>query len=144
MLHLTNPWTKRMVLILSKPKGNIYKTKSLRNYITEKHDIKYTDRTREAISTDDVTLLGARNSHQVNDWCDIVSVIKKYWKTFDCVQKIMNPGSFKNVINKMCFKNHIYFIDMYKQVLALNNLQWLICHKTKPNQTKSFIFSIYL
>ena len=20
--------------------------------------------------------------------------------------------------------------------LALNNLQWLICHKTKPNQTK--------
>ena len=21
--------------------------------------------------------------------------------------------------------------------LALNNLQWLICHKTKPNQTKS-------
>ena len=21
--------------------------------------------------------------------------------------------------------------------LALNNLQWLICHKTKPNQTKA-------
>ena len=25
---------------------------------------------------------------------------------------------------------------MYKEDLALNNLQWLICHKTKPNQTK--------
>ena len=25
---------------------------------------------------------------------------------------------------------------MYKQDLALNNLQWLICHKTQPNQTK--------
>ena len=25
---------------------------------------------------------------------------------------------------------------MYKQGLALNNLQWLICHKTKPNQAK--------
>ena len=25
---------------------------------------------------------------------------------------------------------------MYKQDLALNNLQWLICHKTKPNCTK--------
>ena len=25
---------------------------------------------------------------------------------------------------------------MYKQDLALDNLQWLICHKTKPNQTK--------
>ena len=24
---------------------------------------------------------------------------------------------------------------MYKQDLVLNNLQWLICHKTKPNQT---------
>ena len=24
---------------------------------------------------------------------------------------------------------------MHKEDLALNNLQWLICHKTKPNQT---------
>ena len=24
---------------------------------------------------------------------------------------------------------------MYKQDLALNNLHWLICHKTQPNQT---------
>ena len=24
---------------------------------------------------------------------------------------------------------------MYKEGLALNNLQWLICHKTQPNQT---------
>ena len=28
---------------------------------------------------------------------------------------------------------------MYKQDLALNNLQWLICHQTKPNQTKFII-----
>ena len=34
MLHLTNPCTKRKVLILTKPKGKIYKTRSLRNYIT--------------------------------------------------------------------------------------------------------------
>ena len=27
---------------------------------------------------------------------------------------------------------------MYILDLALNNLQWLICHKTKPNQTKNF------
>ena len=25
---------------------------------------------------------------------------------------------------------------MYKEDLVLNNLQWLICHKTKQNQTK--------
>ena len=34
MLRLTNPCTKRKVLILTRPKGKIYKTKSLRNYIT--------------------------------------------------------------------------------------------------------------
>ena len=33
---------------------------------------------------------------------------------------------------------------MYEEVLALNNLQWLICHKTKPNQTKSYVFNVYL
>ena len=34
MLHLTNPCTKRKVLSLTKPKGKIYKTKSLHHYIT--------------------------------------------------------------------------------------------------------------
>ena len=34
MLHLTNPCTKRKVLSLTKPKGKIYKTKSLGNCIT--------------------------------------------------------------------------------------------------------------
>ena len=27
--------------------------------------------------------------------------------------------------------------------LAVNNLQWLICHKTKPNQTKSYLMYVY-
>ena len=26
---------------------------------------------------------------------------------------------------------------MYKPDFALNNLQWLICHKTKPNPVKN-------
>ena len=30
--------------------------------------------------------------------------------------------------------NYIYLIYMYKQGLALNVLQWLICQKTQPNQ----------
>ena len=29
------------------------------------------------------------------------------------------------------FTNHIYLIYMNKPDLAFNNLQWLICHKTK-------------
>ena len=32
---------------------------------------------------------------------------------------------------------------MYKEDLALSNLQWLICLKTQPNPTKSFIY-IYI
>ena len=35
------------------------------------------------------------------------------------------------------FTNHIYLI--YKLDLALNSLQWLKCHKTKPKQTNSVI-----
>ena len=34
MLYLTNPCAKWMVLSLTKPKGKIYQTKSLRHYIT--------------------------------------------------------------------------------------------------------------
>ena len=30
--------------------------------------------------------------------------------------------------------NPIYLIYMYKEDLALNNLKWLICHKTQQNQ----------
>ena len=30
---------------------------------------------------------------------------------------------------------------MYKEDLALNNLQWLICHKIQPNQ---IIYLIYM
>ena len=31
---------------------------------------------------------------------------------------------------------------MYKEDLALNNLQWLICHKTKPNIKKCEVLHI--
>ena len=32
------------------------------------------------------------------------------------------------------FINHVRLIHIYEEDLALNNLQWLICHKTQPNQ----------
>ena len=32
------------------------------------------------------------------------------------------------------FKNHVYLQYMYKEDLALNNLQGLIYYKTQPNQ----------
>ena len=32
---------------------------------------------------------------------------------------------------------------MYKEDLALNNLQWLICHKTQPNQILIYLIYMY-
>ena len=42
--------------------------------------------------------------------------------------------SFNCVYLQNIFTNHIFNIYIYKQDLALNNQQWLICYKTKPNQ----------
>ena len=54
---------------------------------------------------------------------------------------------FKNVMYGIYLQIiYIFNIYMYKEDLALNNLQWLICHKTKSNQTKpvSIFFSTFL
>ena len=43
--------------------------------------------------------------------------------------------------------NHIYLIYMDKHDSTLNNQEWLICHKTKSNQTRQielFKFHILL
>ena len=40
--------------------------------------------------------------------------------------------------------NSIYLIYMYEKDLALNNLQWLIYHKTKRNQTSTEPTTIYI
>ena len=32
----------------------------------------------------------------------------------------------------MMYESYIYLM-MYEENLELNNLQWLICHKTQPN-----------
>ena len=35
---------------------------------------------------------------------------------------------------------NIYIYIMYKEDLELNNLQWLMCHETQPNQNLSWLF----
>ena len=37
------------------------------------------------------------------------------------------------MLNWISWNKTVY---MYKMDLALNNLHWIICYKTKPNQTK--------
>ena len=47
----------------------------------------------------------------------------------------MSLASFKMYLQNV-FTNHMYSIYMYKKDLTLNNQHSLICHKTKPKQTK--------
>ena len=37
---------------------------------------------------------------------------------------------------KCVYQSYVFDIYMHKQDLVLNNLQYLICYKTKPNETK--------
>ena len=51
----------------------------------------------------------------------------------ECAKK--SQAHLRMVTTKCAYKLYIYiYIYMYKEDLALNNLQWLICHKNKPNQ----------
>ena len=44
----------------------------------------------------------------------------------------MSSDSFKNASTKCVYK--LYIFDMYvKTGFRINNQQWMICHKTKPN-----------
>ena len=53
----------------------------------------------------------------------------------------MSSGLFKNVIYKLFNYKSCAHVHVYKQDLALNNLQGLICYKTQPNQTKLFLLN---
>ena len=48
------------------------------------------------------------------------------------VCKQISFGSFKKLSIRYVYKS--YLIYMYKEDSALNNQQWLICHKIQPNQ----------
>ena len=79
----------------------------------------------------------------LNVWKQLtdIKLLRLHYNTWNhlTVCKKMSSGSFKN-IKKMCLQI-IYLIYMYKEDLALNNLQWLICHKTQTNQ---IIYLIYM
>ena len=46
----------------------------------------------------------------------------------------MSSSLFKTLPTNYSLTDHIYLVYMQKEDLALNYLQWLICHKTQPNQ----------
>ena len=51
------------------------------------------------------------------------------------IRNEMSPESFKNVLYKL-YVNKSY---IYKKELALNNQQWLLCHKTQSNQSRIYV-----
>ena len=63
----------------------------------------------------------------------IICVWYKYLKPFNCVLKNALRLVYKCYLQNM-FTNHLYLIYMYKEDFALNNLQWLIYHKTQRSQ----------
>ena len=62
----------------------------------------------------------------------INSVILEYLKPCNCVQTNELWLVLKLSPINYLFTNYVYLIYMYKQDLALNNIQGLICHKTQP------------
>ena len=64
--------------------------------------------------------------------CKQMSYVK-YWLLYSNTWNHLTVCKRKLCI-KCVYKSYIYSIYTYKQDLALNNRQWLICHKTQPNQ----------
>ena len=58
-------------------------------------------------------------------------------KPFNCVKNKICSSLFKNFIYKICLEI-MYLIYMFKRYLTLNDIQWLICHQTKPVSHNGF------
>ena len=55
------------------------------------------------------------------------------WNNFTVCKK-RAQARLRMLFTKCVYKSYVYLIYMYKPYLALNNLQWLICHKIKLKQ----------
>ena len=60
-----------------------------------------------------------------------------------CIKSIWHWITYKGWYTIKPNQTESYIIYMYKEDLVLNNLQEVICHKTKPNQTKLDAVSYY-
>ena len=63
---------------------------------------------------------------------------QKYLKPFKCMQRKNELRSVYKFYEQNVYEQNIYLIYMYEEDLALNNLQWFICHKTKPEDWRNF------
>ena len=67
---------------------------------------------------------------KTNDWCLIKLLVihSNTWNHLTVCKRMSHPGSFKNIIDKMCLQI-IHLICMFKEDLALNNIPGLICYQ---------------
>ena len=87
-LHLTNPCAKRKVLSLTKPKGKIYKTKSLGHYITRWHYSPQSSSCEWRVSLTPLQRiqLAIRDvSRKMLKWRSISNCWKKFIYLYSCV-----------------------------------------------------------
>ncbi len=70
------------------------------------------------------------------------SVFENSLLSYEMTDQFFYDFRFKGTATAGFGIHPIYLIYLYKEDLALNYLQWLICHKTKPNQTKQIWIAI--
>ena len=98
-------------------------------------------------------LLQSYDIHNVN-----VNMLPKYWKTFHSSLLLSLPGllgprvvapsrflpmgqiklNCVHMLNWIVGNRTVY---MYKNRFSINNIQWLMCHETKPNRTRPNLIS---
>ena len=64
------------------------------------------------------------------------------WNHLTVCKRKWGQARSKMLSTKCVYKSHIFNIYMYKKYLALNNLQWLICHKAQRNSKHRSIWSV--
>ena len=149
-LYLTNPCTKRKVLSLTKPKGKIYKTKSLGHYITN-----WFVRNKTVWSI---------NYVKINDWCliELLVIDSNIWndltllsyaklkcwierfdhltvcKQMTCLIELLVIHS--NAWNCLTLLTYVYN-PIYLIYICINRIWHLLTdngwYAIKPNQTKA-------
>ena len=67
--------------------------------------------------------------------CLIILLGVNKWMIYNWI--FSDTKSFLEISNFVDLFRNIYLTYMYKPYSVLNNIQWLICYKTKPNQTKA-------
>ena len=133
MLHLTNPCTKQKVLILTKPKGKIYKTKSLLHYIIEVHSLNV----KQFYLTHRYDLSGATSPGQNGPGSDGNGGVLRIPQIF-CLTGVLPSDCFVSYLSLfLCIYIYIYISESTYYTTTSQKIQFLTL---LMNETKTIKF----